>query len=322
VRALVTGAGGQDGSLLVRLLVSHDIQVLGVDRSDAADGRHEGAEMRAIDVTDEGAITRLMADFKPDQVYHLAACHHSSEAAGHVALERQMIETNFRSAEFLIEYIAERLPNTRILLAGSSQMYRALDGECLVVSESTPMNPSTFYGRTKAWARELLAYYRNERGIFGTTAILFNHESPRRSPQFVTRKITMAAARAKRGRPEQLHLRDISAKTDWSSASDVVEGMRLMLGASEPDDYVLASGKARRVQDVLDAAFGFVGLDWRALTTFDPPSAGPQSELVGNSLRIRQSLGWQAAVTFEAMIEEMVASDILLLDSQKEKNAR
>jgi GDPmannose 4,6-dehydratase len=309
VRALVTGARGQDGTLLRALLTARGVEVLGLDRP------RPGAKDRAIrdvDVGDPAELARAFEEFAPDQVYHLAACHHSSEWSGSIALEREMIATNFRAAEVLLTMAAERKPACRVLLAGSSQMYTGVPGVATVVSEETPMHPATFYGRTKAWARELLDFYRERHGLFGSTAILFNHESTLRSPEFVTRKITIGAARAARGLRPDLHLRDVGSETDWSSAADVVEGMHLALSADAPADYVLASGVAHSVADVLEIAFRSVGLDWREFATFDPPREGPRATLLGDTARIR-SLGWAPSVSFAGLIEDMVRHDLDLL---------
>lgn len=307
MRALITGAAGQDGTLLRRLLARRGVQVLGVLRPGQADAD-------APSLTDASAVKKLFDHFAPDIVFHLAAAHHSSEGTTDGALKREMEDTNFRAAELLAETIAERRPQCRLLLAGSSQMYSAPDVGELVVSEDTPMAPSTFYGETKARSREMLGRLR-QRGVFGVTAILFNHESELRPPQFVTRKISMAAARAKRGLTTQLHLRDITSRTDWSSAHDIVEAMWLALNAPEPADYVLASGTAHSIQDVLEVAFGSVGLDWRTFTTFDPPPPVPRGVLVGDASRAKATLGWTPKVSFEEMIRDMVRADMDALSS-------
>lgn len=311
MRALITGARGQDGTLLRERLVERGFEVLGVDRAVARnDARDEG--IRALDIRDESALRKIVEEFGPNQIYHLAACHHSSEERSGVHLDREMVETNFRSAAVLTTLVAERFPSCRILLAGSSQMYRPIAGRTIVIDEGTIMNPSSFYGWTKAWSRELMAQYRDRRGVFGTTVILFNHESRLRAPHFVTRKISMAAARASIGEAPKLHLMDIYGQADWSSATDIVEAMYLALAAAQPADYVLASGEARRVVDVLEAAFGAVGLDWRDHTTFDHAADRADGALVGDATRARTSLGWLPRTSFDDMIAEMVHSDVKL----------
>lgn len=307
----MTGARGQDGTLLRRALQSRGVDVLGIDRH-ATDGSDANGEVVSVDVTDSTAVVDLLRQFAPHHVYHLAACHHSSEHTSDVGIDREMIATNFRATETLATTIVEALPLCRLLIAGSSQMYSS-GLEKLVVTEKTPMNPSTFYGRTKAWARELVYYYRMHRGLHGVTAILFNHESSLRPANFATRKITMAAARARKFGEGELHLRDVTAAADWSSAEDAVNGMLTAMHASVPDDYVIASGISRTIEDVLVAAFGGLGLDWRDFTTFDLPSNLYRGQIVGDASRLRAA-GWAPQLEFNEMIEQMTIFDLDLLD--------
>ncbi len=251
----------------------------------------------------------MVTFFQPDQIYHLAACHHSSEQAGNPALDQEMVRTNFMAVETMLGAIIRIRPRCRLLIAGSSQMYRRTEGQTTLVDEDTKMAPSTFYGRTKAWARELLAHYRQQYGVFGTTAILFNHESPERPLSFLSRKITLAVARAAAELAVDLQVRDASAMVDWSSARDIVEGMRLILAADEPADYVLGSGQARSVAELLDVAFRQVGMDWKVHTRVDNPLRDGAGVLVGDPRRAEEKLGWRRQVSFEGMIREMIARD-------------
>ena len=314
MRALVTGARGQDGTLLGELLVSQGFEVLGLVRPGSRSvPTPDGPELRHVDLTDDKDVRRIFADFKPDHVYHLAASHHSSDEAGSAACDREMVATNFRAAEILLGAIVELRPSCRLLLAGSSQMYQPKEGRETRVDEMTPMSPATFYGHTKAWSRELLAQYRARHGVFGSMVILFNHESPLRGRNFVSRKVSIGAAQAKSGDMAPLQLRDVTAKTDWSSATDVVRGMLLALTADEPGDYVLASGVARRLEDLLDVAFRTVGLDWRDYVDVDPSAKPSSGALVGDATRARTALGWKPVVGFDQMIADMVAFDMSLL---------
>ena len=175
------------------------------------------------------------------------------------------------------------------------------------------MTPSSFYGHTKAWSRALLEHYRRERGVFGSMVILFNHESPLRSPRFLTRKVTMAAARAFVGQPSGLRVRNIGAAVDWSSASDFVEAMGRTMAATDPADFVLASGRATQVEEILGLAFGVVGLDWRDHTLIESELVSNQPVLVGNADRARSVLGWQPQETLSNLIQRMVEHDVQLL---------
>jgi GDPmannose 4,6-dehydratase len=305
MKALVTGAGGQDGTLLRRRLRAVGADVVGIDR---ASNPTEG--IRAVDVTDRAAIESLLRLEQPDEIYHLAACHHSSERSGSVDLDEQMIAVNFRSTETLVTTIARHLPRCRLLFAGSSQMFTPA-GPRTTITEATPMQPGTFYGQTKAWSRELLGFYREQRGVYCGTAILFNHESTLRGPDFVTRKITRAAARAKHEGATGLELRDISASVDWSAAEDMVEGMRIALTAPTPADYVIASGVTHTVRELLEIAFQRVGLRWQDFVESSTAVDGVRPSLVGDASRLR-SLGWKPAIGFRELIGSMVDADCSL----------
>lgn len=304
MKALVTGALGQDGTLLTRLLRSNGADVLGVDRVARPSG---DSGVMALDITDRDATMACVRDFKPDRIFHLAACHHSSDGSSGAEGDEQMVAVNFRSTETLANVVARHLPQCRLLFAASSQMYTAT-APGMIVSETTPMKPSTFYGWTKAWSRELLAYYRDHRSIYAVTAILFNHESVLRGPDFITRKVTSAAARAKREGKADLKVRDIGAAVDWSAAEDVVEGMSIALTAPAPADYVIASGKIHTVANLLDTAFARVSLQWRDFVSHDAVTAGVRPSLVGDASRLR-SIGWKPRIEFKKMIETMVDAD-------------
>ena len=312
MRALVTGAAGQDGTLLCALLAERGHEVVGLGRNASSGSPAAHVRMLRCDVTQADLIDSVVSDFQPEMIFHLAAAHHSSEETGSVALDQAMVATNFHALEIIVAAIMKRQPSCRVFMAGSSQMYQPTGGRT-VVDETTPMRPSSFYGFTKSWARQLIEHYRTQRGVHAGMGILFNHESPLRAPKFVTRKITMAAAWAALGEPPNLHLRDIASESDWSSALDVVEGMLLAASAPEPGDFVFASGVAHRVEDVLEAAFGAVDLNWREFTTFDIPPGQRRGCLVGKATRARERLGWSPKIGFREMIAGMVRSDLELL---------
>jgi GDPmannose 4,6-dehydratase len=309
VRALITGVLGQDGTLLRRHLEDRGYEVLGIARAGKADA---AANVAAVSLTDSAAVRELLSRFTPDRVYHLAACHHSADGAPRADIEHEMVQTNFVAVQVLLDAIRAVRPGCRLLIAGSSQMYRPIPGSMRVIDESTPMDPGTFYGRTKAWARELTTWYRERHEIHAGMVILFNHESELRAPAFVTRKITQAAAAASVGAPIPLHLRDIGSSTDWSAARDFVAAMQLATDADFPQDFVLASGAPHTVEDVLRVAFGRTGLDWRKFTTFDTPT-GPRGILLGNSAKAKAVLGWQPRYSFEDVIVGMVEADLARL---------
>jgi GDPmannose 4,6-dehydratase len=315
VRAVITGVAGQDGTLLARALRAAGWEVLGLVRSRTRVEAANPAEIRVVDLCDRETVRALIEQFQPQCVYHLAACHQSSEDAPDAVTDAEMIATNFTAAEILADALLRVAPRCRLLLAGTSQMYTASEFDT-VVDESTPIAPRSFYGRTKAWAREMLAHYRDHRGLFGGTAILFNHESPLRPERFVTRKISLAAARAKLGLPGTLEIQNAAARVDWSAAQDVVDGMVRMLAAERPADYVFASGEAHTVQSAIEIAFDVVGEDWHehtALTATPATNDRQRPALVGNPARARRELGWQSSMGLAEMLEEMVTADVARL---------
>jgi len=281
-----------------------------VDRPRIGTRNAEGDRVLEVDLASEESVKALLSSTEADQIYHLAACHHSSESIGNVEVDHAMVRSNFITTEVILSAVARYRPKCRILYAGSSQMYTAPTGATLAIDEQSTMAPSSFYGLTKSWSREVLTYYREKRGIFAETAILFNHESPLRREQYLTRKVSLAAARAKCGYPELLKIRDITSRVDWSSAKDVVRGMWLALGNEVPMDYVFGSGRLMTVENVLEAAFSGVGLDWRAHTTVEATAhKALGGALVADIRRATSVLGWRPTIDFTAMIHEMVTSD-------------
>lgn len=314
LRVLVTGACGQDGVLLCRMLQARGVDVCGVDRVGASARPVDVSQLIELDLAVPGAVEDVLETVNPSHVIHLAACHHSSEGSGGNDLDREMITVNFGVTERMLAHVATRLPECRVLVAGSSQMYTAPEGMELLVDEDTPMSPSTLYGMTKAWSRQLLDHYRRSRGVFGTTAILFNHESRLRPPTFLTRKVSLAAARAANGRAPDLEIRDPSSKVDWCSATDVVAGLWAAVTAAEPMDYVFASGALRSVEDLLEVAFGAVGLDWRRYAVLGSPAPERRAGyLIGSPSRARAVLDWVPATAFETLVRDMVEADTLAL---------
>lgn len=321
MNVVITGAHGQDGTLLRELLVSQGHRVLGIVRT--RDGRTSSntTDGIAVDLCDDVAISRVIAEFQPDQWYHLAACHHSSEQSGDAGTDSEMVRTNFLAVEILLSLLVKLRPQCRLLVTGSSQMYSRSPERRILVNEETMMAPATFYGQTKMWSRELLYHYRSRRGIFASMAILFNHESVLRQPSFLSRKITQAVAQILEGKKTDLVIQNVDAEVDWSSARDVVEGMRLILAADQPADYVLASGQTRRVADLLEVAFGQAGLDWRNhVRSTIPNSSASTGVLVGDPQRAEKNLGWQRRDAFADLIGEMVAHDRQLLRTRASIN--
>lgn len=315
--AVITGIYGQDGSLLAEHLLARNYRVVGlVSKLRYGFVCLGSAEILETDISDPLRMKEVFLDVRPDECYHLAAAHHSSEQITDADIRAQMLRVNFLSTQAILDAILEHAPHCRFLYAGSSQMYTP-ELDITVVDESTPYRPSSYYGVIKVASAQLIDLMRRQRGLWGVTAILFNHESVRRGEQFLSRKVTKAAAgRAKQKNGVLLHedklcIRDISARTDWSAATDFVNAFHLSLQAEVPADYVLASGKVHSVGELLQSAFQVVGLDWQEFVHLEqPPAEMLRPCLQGNPQRARRELGWEPQKSFTTLIREMVENDL------------
>lgn len=314
--AIVTGVYGQDGSLLAEYLTGLGYRVVGlVPERKRGFVALDSVEIIEADISDPDAMKRIFADVRPDECYHLAAHHHSSEQQSSADGRWQMLRVNFMATQSILDALLENSPSCRFLYAGSSQMYTA--SECVtIIDESTPFSPSTYYGITKVSSAHLVELLRRERGLWGLTAILFNHESTRRSARFLSRKVTSCVAAFKvQGATAlpKLNLRDLAARTDWSAASDFVRAMHSALQAQHARDYVLASGAVHSVEDLLQEAFSAANLDWRDFVdTKNPHASSLQPCLVGNPERAQRELGWYPKTSFSKLIREMVDHDLAI----------
>jgi len=318
--ALITGLFGQDGSLLAEHLLGLGYRVVGVIRPGSVPADDERRALAARcelveqDIGEAGWAPELVACVEPDEVYHLAACHHSSEP-GHrndVDEHQRMIAVNVNAALVLARAVQARRRGS-IVIAGSSQMYTP-QVPALRVDESTPHAPRTFYGETKSLALTSLRDLREQHGVHASCAIMFNHESPRRSLSFVSRKITHAAARIAAGLDTSLELMDLASTVDFSAAADVVVALHAMATATEPADRVIASGELRRIEELCAVAFACVGLDWRDHVRSTRP-AGERLAIVGDPTQSERELGWRRTRSFETWVAEMVAADQRRLSS-------
>jgi GDPmannose 4,6-dehydratase len=312
--ALIIGALGQDGGLLAARLSATGLPVIGIARRAAADAASP-CELCAIDVTDPDALAALIAARQPSRIFYLAAVHHSTEHRpdDRQALWPAMTQVNCAGLVNTIRAVLRHVPDCRLIFAGSSQMYKASETD-MRVDETVPAQPSTFYGHTKVWARDAIAFARRD-GLKGATAILFNHESTRRAPSFVTRKVTRAAATIARGLQDRLTLADLGGRADWSAAEDVVGALILMGEMAVPQDYVIGSGVLRSVEQLVACAFGRVGLDWRRHVTAE--RSGTTPAVFADPRRIRTELGWRPQIGFEAMIHAMVDADLAALGAAR-----
>lgn len=316
--ALITGILGQDGRLLAERLLDAGYRVAGIVKPGKTlpdDDLVSRVHVLGVDLTDAAAVAAVMADHQPDEIYHLAAAHHSSQEnslASGLDTQETLFIHNFLTMRAIVSAMTRSRSHAHLVFAASSQMFTptSLRHE---ISEDSRREPSTFYGLAKSWCMDLLAFSRRVEGLRASGAILFNHESILRHPRFVSRKITQAAARAYAGLDARLELLNIGARVDWCSAHDVVNALNLMARAERGGDYVVASGVLHSVRDILDIAFGHVGLDWRAHVTFRRDIE--ESALVGQPRLLRETLGWSPAISFEQMIAGMVDHDRRLIEA-------
>jgi GDPmannose 4,6-dehydratase len=313
--ALVTGIRGQDGWYLAEALLKFGYAVTGTTHQpDAERSLHVGERqvpMVQLDLADTNQVEQLIQTHHFDEVYNLAARASSAQLFDDPIATS---EINGVAVARFLESIKRHSPSTRFCQASSSEVFAGSDRN--LQDESTPRIPRNAYGAAKAFGDHLVTAYRTTYGIFACSAILFSHESPRRSPHFVVRKITQAAARIATGRIAEVRLDNVVSIRDWGYAPDYVEAMTRMLHAGEPRDYVIATGQAHTVQDVCEAAFGFLGLDWRAHVTVEDQSgrAPDQVARVGDASRAAAELGWAPTRTFTQIVEEMVRADLALLE--------
>jgi GDPmannose 4,6-dehydratase len=306
-RALITGITGQDGSYLSEALLADGYEVVGMVRAPV---RIEGVQTVHGDLADPASLRTAVLDTAPDELYHLAAPTFVpaswKDPAGTLALVAGATAT-------LLQAAAELGSGVRVLVAGSGEVFGA--AHVSPQDEQTPMRPRSPYGVAKVAAFGLVDTLRAKRGLHASTAIAYNHESPRRPVRFLPRKVARGAAAIKLGQADELVLGDLAAVRDWSHARDVVRGYRLMLAQDAPGDYVLASGVGRTVGDLVAAAFACVDLDPDAYVRVDPALVRPSERTppVGDIARARERLGWEPETSFEAMIEEMVLADLSAL---------
>ncbi len=324
-RALITGITGQDGSYLAELLLSKGYEVHGLVRRVAAeDERKRYSRINHIkpklhlhvgDINDYPRIYRFLIEIEPDEIYHLAA---QSFVVTSFDDDFSTMRTNIESTHYFLRAIKELGLKTKFYFAGSSEMY----GQALGVpqSELTPFNPVSPYAIAKQASYALTRMYRGAYGVFATNGILFNHESPRRGLEFVTRKISHTVARIKAGLADKLTLGNPSAKRDWGFAGDYVEAMWLMLQHDMPDDYVISTGETHTVKEFVDLAFKHASLDPKKYVVYNNANFLRPAEvplLLGDSRKAKKVLGWKPKVTFEGLVKMMVDADSAALKGER-----
>lgn len=313
--ALITGINGQDGSYLAELLLTRGDRVFGAVRPGAIDFSRiqhlrDRIETVACDLLDQREIELLLERIRPDEVYNLAARSSSADLFTQPVLTG---EINGLAVARLLEAILHVDPKIRFLQASSSELFG--NSQQSPQDELTPLCPRNPYGAAKLYAHWMTANYRQKHGLFACSGILFNHESPRRGLQYVTRRISRGVALIKQGQSRELELGSLDARRDWSFAGDTVRAMALMLANTEPGDYVVASGTAHSVRDFCEVAFTHAGLDYRRYVVEDKSASRPAEtvQLVGNPAKAKKNLGWEPAVGFEELVRMMVDADLKLV---------
>ncbi|MCL4819971.1 MAG: GDP-mannose 4,6-dehydratase [Vicinamibacteria bacterium] len=312
-KALVTGITGQDGSYLAELLLSKGYEVHGLVRRSSSfntwriDHVRDHLVLHYGDLVDQNSLVRTLAMVKPDEIYNLAAQSHVK-----VSFEMPEYTSNVVASGVLrlLDAVRELELPSRIYQAGSSEMYGLVHET--PQKETTPFHPRSPYAVSKVFGHYMTVNYREGYGMHASNGILFNHESPRRGENFVTRKITMGLAAIKKGRSKELRLGNLDAKRDWGFAGDYVEAMWRMLQQDQPGDYVVATGETYSVRQFLDEAFGYVGLDWKDFVVVDPRFFRPAEVdlLLGDPTKAKTVLGWQPKVGFRELVRMMVDADL------------
>src|SRR5262245_21031834 len=312
-RAIITGITGQDGSYLAELLLEKGYEVTGVVRRQSAPNlwrvEHllDRITLRPADLLDQLSLMRIIQDVQPHEFYNLAAMSFVPASWDQPLLTG---EYNSQGVTRILEAVRQVDPSIRIYQASSSEMYGRVRE--VPQTELTPFYPRSPYGVSKVFGHYITVNYRESYGIFAVSGILFNHESPRRGLEFVTRKVTDGVARIKLGLADHLGLGNLDAHRDWGFAGDYVRAMWLMLQQDQPDDYDVATGVAHSVENLVEIAFGHVGLNWHDYVRKDPRFLRPAEvdHLIGDSSKARRVLGWEPLVDFGALVRMMVDADL------------
>ncbi len=317
-RALITGITGQDGSYLAEWLLEKGYEVHGVVRRSSTENFDRIAhltgriQLHQADLLDQLSLIDVLKRVQPLEVYNLAAM--------------SFVPTSWQqpvlTGEFTAIGVTRMLEAIRLLDPKGIRFYQASSSEMFgkvqetPQKESTPFYPRSPYGVAKVYGHYLTVNYRESYGMFACSGILFNHESPRRGLEFVTRKITNAAARIKRGLAKELRLGNLDARRDWGFAGDYVQAMWLMLQQKEPDDYVIATGETHTVREAVETAFAHVGLDWKKYVVLDPALVRPAEVdlLIGDASKAERLLGWRPRVGFQELIRSMVDADLKIME--------
>jgi len=323
-RALITGITGQDGSYLSEYLLELGYEVHGIVRRVALeDPSHRLWRLRNIQerlklhcgsLESYASIFKIVHDLQPDECYHLGA---QSFVTYSFEDEFSTLNANINGTHHVISSLKTACPGCRFYFAGSSEMFGKT--EEVPQNEKTSFHPRSIYGISKVVGYDLTRNYREAYGMFAVSGILFNHESPRRGFEFVTRKITSAAAQIKLGMMDKLYLGNLDAKRDWGHAKEYVKVMHQMLQQDKPDDFVIGTGKAHSVKEFVELAFKILGLDYKKYVEIDKKFFRPSEVdlLIADCAKAKKVLGWEYSLTFEQLVEEMVKADYEFFKGKK-----
>jgi GDPmannose 4,6-dehydratase len=324
-KALITGITGQDGSYLAEFLLDKGYEVFGMVRRSSTENferiEHIRDRLTLIqgDLLDQMSLISIFQESEPDEVYNLAA-----QSFVPTSWTKPVLTAEFTALGVTRMLEALRLvkPDARFYQASSSEMFGKVRET--PQTEKTPFHPRSPYGVAKVYGHFITVNYRESYDLFACSGILFNHESPRRGYEFVTRKVTDAVARIKLGLQDELRMGNLDAKRDWGYAMDYVEMQWMMLQQDEPEDYVIASGETHSVQELVETAFAYQGLDWEKYVVIDPKFVRPAEVdmLIGDPTKAREKLGWKPRVSFQEMIHMMVDSDLKIVQEQIDAGKR
>ena len=315
-KALITGITGQDGSYLAELLLSKGYEVVGIVRRTSHHSYEriehflERIEVLAADLLDQHSLTMVLQETRPDEVYNLAAQSYVPTSWTQPVLTGEFTALGVTR---ILEAIRLVHPSTRFYQASSSEMFGRVSET--PQRETTSFYPRSPYGVAKVYGHWITVNYRESYNLYAVSGILFNHESPRRGIEFVTRKVTDGVARIKLGLSQEIRLGNLDARRDWGFAGDYVEAMWLMLQQPQPQDYVIGTGQTHSVRELVEAAFGHVGLDWRKYVKTDPKFVRPAEVdvLQADPSKARRELGWSPKVSFSELVGMMVEADMIRL---------
>lgn len=317
--ALITGITGQDGSYLAELLLEKGYKVYGLVRRTSTpimvniEHIRDEIELISGDITDLSSLIRIVEEIQPDEVYNLAA-----QSFVGTSWEQPILTGNVTGLAVtnMLEAVRIAKPDARFYQASSSEMF----GKVVETpqKETTPFYPRSPYGVAKLYGHWITVNYRESFDMYACSGILFNHESPRRGVEFVTRKITDAVARIKLGLADELRLGNLDSKRDWGFAGDYVKAMWLMLQQDSPKDFVISTGETHTVEEFVEIAFSHVGLDWKDYVVIDPKFVRPAEVdlLLGDCTKAKDSLGWELEVSFEQLVKMMVDSDLKIYETK------